>query len=64
VTLTLHAFDGREIQVKASHVDTVDKIKVGNKDVTRIKLRTGTDVVVTEGAATVREGFSRLALVG
>ncbi len=50
----LHAFDGRDIRIDPWVVTSISEIHIGARPCTRISLRSGDDVVVSEPESFVR----------
>ncbi len=56
--LKLHAFDGRDVRIDPWVVASISEIHIGARACTRISLRSGDDVVVSEPEYFVRTVLS------
>ncbi len=52
--MKLHAFDGRDVRIDPAVIASISEIHIGARACTRISLRSGADVVVSEPECFVR----------
>ncbi len=58
MALTLHGFDGREVDVEPATILSISETRIGGRVCTRIGLQSGDDVVVRERASVVQMGLA------